>query len=564
MSEAELHVLRGRMESGRLNKAERGELFSHLPPGYVRTPSAEITFDPDEQVQSVVRLVFAKFAELGSARRVLEYFLRHQIRMPVRPIFGPGRGQLEWRTASAGAIYAMLHHPIYAGAYTHGRSRMEPRRKRPDHPASGRVQLPMDQWRVLRRDDLPAYITWEQYLANRERLRQNVARFECRGVARGGPALLAGLVVCGRCGGRMYSHHNHTGRPRYVCNQFDRLRGQEHCPTLAARRVDELVSVQVLRALEPAALALSLRAAEDIERERERLDEHWRQRVERARYQAERAKRQYDAVEPENRLVARELERRWEEALLEARQAEEEYDRFRQQQPRALTAEDRSRIEALAADIPALWEAPTTTRADRQEIIRRLVERVVVSIRGDTEVVDVAIHWAGARVTGHELLRPVGRYHMLRDYDRLRARVRELREQGLSAARLAEALNEEGFRAPQRGQRFNKANIRQLLSRWELSSLPRKQSAPERLRAKHEWWANELVERLGMPLSTLCAWCRKGWVHARRVSWPGPGRWLIWADAAELRRLRRLKAVSHRGGHPYPTELTTPKPRPRR
>jgi hypothetical protein len=301
---------------------------------------------------------------------VLDYLLRHQIRLPVRPTSGPGRGQLQWRAPSPSHLYTILRHPMYAGAYTHGRSRIDPRRKRAGHPGSGRVQLPMGQWRVLRRGALPAYLSWEQYLANRERLRANGARFECRGVARGGSALLPGLAACGRCGCRMFSHYNHTNRPRYVCNHFDRLRGRERCPTLAARLVDELVSRQVLRALEPAALALSLQAAEDMRRERERLDRHWQQQLERARYQAERARRQYDAVEPENRLVARALERRWEQALLELRRAEEEYEQFRQGQPRGLTAEDRGRIEALAADIPALWEAPTTTRADRKDRLR--------------------------------------------------------------------------------------------------------------------------------------------------------------------------------------------------
>lgn len=561
MSEAELHLIRGRMDAGRRNKAARGELYTAVPIGYVHRPGGGIGLDPDEQVRAVLRVVFDQFARLGSCRRVADYLRRNAIRWPVRPVRGPSRGQLEWHPPRADALYPVLRHPIYAGAYTYGRTRIDPRRKTPGRPGSGRVQVPVGEWPVLRRGDLPAYIPWEQYLANRERLRQNMARFETRGVARGGPALLTGLVVCGRCGWRMYTHHNHAGRPRYVCPHADRMRADRPCPSLAAGRIDELVTAQVLRALEPAAVSLSVHAAADLRAERGRLDEAFRHRVERARYEADRAKRQYDAVDPENRLVARELERRWEEAIRGCQQAEEEYARFRREQPRELTPTECRQVEGLATSVPALWAAPTTTQADRQEVIRHLVGRVVVTIRGETERVATAIHWAGGVVTEHEAVRAVGRYRQLSEYDRLRARVRELREAGLTPAGIAEQLNRDGLRAAQQGQRFTPSTVRRCLSEWGLSGPAWKDEARERLRGADEWWVDELVGELGVPLATLCQWCRKGWVHARKVSWPG-GRWLIWADADDLRRLRRLKRISRRGGPDYPAELITPKPRP--
>jgi DNA invertase Pin-like site-specific DNA recombinase len=564
MSEAELHFLRARMESGRRNKAERGELFFSLPTGYVRLSSGEVTFDPDEQVQAVIRLVFAKFAELGSCRRVFAYLRSQQIRLPVRPLYGPNRGQLEWRAVSCGALYGILRNPTYAGVYAHGRSRVDPQKKRDGRSGSGRVVVPMEEWPVLLQDKLPAYISWEQYLRNRERLRQNQTRFQCRGPVREGPALLTGLVVCGRCGWRMYVHHNRANLPRYICPHSDPLRAEQVCPSVAGRVIDALVSQQVLVALQPASLALSLQAAEDLEREAERLDQHWRHEVERARYQADRAKRQFDACEPENRLVARELERRWEEALREAQQAEEKYDRAQREQLRGLSAEQRRRIEALAADIPALWGAPTTSTADRKEVIRQLVERVVVTVEGRTERAQVAIHWAGGRVTEHETIRPIRQFQELRDYDRLRTRLNELRTAGKSSTQIADVLNKEGFRSPQGRQRFNKANVRQLLCRWELSGLKWKRSVPESLRRADEWWPQELMDKLGISLSTLCRWCREGWVHARRIAWPcsGGGRWLIWADADELDRLNRLNACHGTGRrYPFPEELRTPKER---
>lgn len=565
MSEAELHLLRNRMDNGRRNKAARGELIFNLPTGYVRLPSGEATIDPDEQVQAVIRLVFTKFTELCSCRRVLAYLREQQIRLPLRPLYGLSRGQLEWRPATPGALYDMLHNPTYAGAYAHGRRRVDPQKKREGRSGSGRVVVPLEEWPVLLQDRLPAYISWEQYLQNRERLRQNQARFQCRGPVREGVALLTGLVVCGRCGRRMYTHHHRANLPRYICPNSDPLCTEEVCPSVAARVLDALVCRQVLLALQPASLALSLQAAEDLEREAERLDQHWRHEVERACYESDRAKRQYDACEPENRLVARELERRWEEALRQARQAEEEYDRVRREQVRGLSPEQRQRIEALAADIPALWEAPTTTVADRKEVIRRLVERVVVTVEGRTERVQVAIHWAGGRVTERETIRPIRRFHELRDYGRLRTRLTELRTEGKSATEIAHILNSEGFCSPQGKQQFNKANVRQLLCRWELSGLNWKRSAPERLRQADEWWAPELVEKLGISHSTLCKWCKLGYVHARQVAWPCTAgkRWLIWADADELDRLSRLNACHGPGRrYPFPEELRTPKPRP--
>src|SRR5207249_2518262 len=202
------------------------------------------------------------------------------------------------------------------------------------------------------------------------------------------------------------------------------------CQGLAGSVLDDLVAAQVLAALEPAALELSVVAADDIEQERARLHRNWQQQVERARYEAERARRQYDAAEPENRLVVRELERRWEEALKEQRRLEEEYARFGRDQPRGLSACEREQIRALARDLPALWHAPAMTSADRQRIVRLLVQEVVVTVRGESEWVDVIIHWAGGSTSSHNLERPVQRYQQMAGYGRLLDRIDELREAG--------------------------------------------------------------------------------------------------------------------------------------
>ena len=307
--------------------------------------------------------------------------------------------------------------------------------------------------------------------------------------------------------------------------------------------------------MEPAALDLSLSAVADIERERDRLHRHWAQQLERARYEVGRAERQYQACEPENRLVARTLEQRWEDALTRQRQLADEYDRFLRDQPLRLTATECGRIRALAADLPAVWVAPGTTPADRKEIVRLLVERVVVHVRRDSEYVTAAIHWRGEVVTEHEIVRPVLHYEQLRDYNRLMGRVAELRRAGHTADRIATALNAEGFRTPKVRGDYSKELVRKLLARCGLAH---DQAAVGPL-ARHEWWLPELARALRVPAGKLRAWAVRGWVQARRTA--GLGLWIVWADGSERDRLRRLKAHSKRGVVSYPATLTTPKSR---
>ena len=562
MSEAELHILRGRMLAGRRNKARRGELFNHAPIGFVRLPGAGMAPDPDEQARDVVRLVFDKFDELGTVSGLLRYLVRNRIFMPVRPHFGPNRGQLEWRRPNRMTLNFLLHHPIYAGAYSHGRRPTDPRRKVPGRPATGRRLVPMEQWEVLIRDRLPAYISWEQYEANLQRLARNRARVAAMGAPRDGDSLLAGLIFCGRCGRRMLvSYPGGLKRARYSCQRGAIEYAEPACQSLAGQGLDELVARLALTVLEPAALELSLGAGENLRRERDQLDRHWRQRLERTRYEADRAARQYHAVEPENRLVVRELERRWEQALAAVREVEEEYDRFRRDQPAELTTGDRDTIMALASDIPALWRAATTKASDRRVIVRHLIERVEVTVQGETEWADVVVHWSGGFISRHEVRRPVRRLEQLRDYSALMERVLELHRAGRTSGEIADCLNAEGFRPAKRRETFNRAMVRQMVSRHVRSGpRPRALSEASPL-AAHEWWLTDLARELGMPTPTVHSWLRRGWISARKLTGAGD-RWVLWADGEELDRLKRLRASPRSwSDQPYPPELTTPKAR---
>jgi DNA invertase Pin-like site-specific DNA recombinase len=560
MSEAELHLLQQRLYHGRLNKARRGELFTLVPTGYIRLPGDRIALDPDEQVQHVVRLIFDKFDELGSVGAVLRYLLRHDIKLGVRVHGGPDAGRLDWRPALRTTLNKIVRRPIYAGCYVFGFHHDDPRRKKPGHPGSGRVRVEPMTWEVMIPDKVPAYITWERYWANQDRLAANRCLPTTPGAPRGGPALLGGLVYCGRCGRRMrVAYHAEKTPVYYLCNYRFVECAEPICQSLAGGPLEALVTAEVLQALEPAELELSLQAIADLEHERNRLDRHWQHRRERARIEAERAARQYHACEPENRLVARELERRWEQALQEQRGLEEEYDRFVAETPRELTAADRRAIAALAAKVPELWHDAHTPIQDRQAIIRSLVERITVAVRGRTEWVDVTIGWFGGLETRYEIRRPVRKYEQLSNYKALRARMVELRRGGATTEAIAVRLNREGFYPSHGPAQFNRHVVNQFLRRQGLlgPGLTRRLN-PEDLRP-HEWRLSDLARELGMPAITLRHWHYRGWVLGRKSAEVG-GCWILWADAEERDRLRRLRAWHPEGPHQArPPVLTTPK-----
>jgi hypothetical protein len=539
ISEYELVLMHNRLERGRLHKAKRCALIQDVPCGYVKLPTGEVTRDPDEQAQATVQMVFDKFDELGSCRRLHRHLVQNKIRLGMRVHRGPRRGQLEWRLPSPGTLGRMLHHPIYAGAYSYGRRRVDRKRTAASGGKLKMREVPMSEWMVLERDRLPAYITWERYEANLHRMLQNSPRPGSPGVPRAGKALLTSLLVCGACGRRMYASYRSKSTAYYGCMR--RKNEGSTCCGLEAGVVDDLVAEQVLHALEPATVGLSLRAIEDVHRERERLHHHWKQRLERATYEAERAERQYQAVEPENRLVARSLERQWEEALRRHRDLEEEYDRFLKEQPPQLSEDQRARILALSSDLPMLWNAAETTAADRKEIIRLMVERVEVHVRAETECGEVVITWRGGVTTRQAIIRTVARYESLGRYDQLMDRIIEMREDGQAIKQIAARLNAEGYRTPRSRKGYTSTSVRKLLSRSELT---RGRIATRQL-DRHEWWLPDLARTLSMSPNKLRDWALRGWVRARQV--PPRGLWIIWADGKERHRLRKLRAGSRRG-----------------
>jgi len=462
MGGIELHQLQQRMQASRLNRARRGEWLGQVPPGYVIGPDFKLQFDPDEQVQSVIRLILDQFAGLGSLSGLLRHLRQHHIELPYRVPAGPNRGQLLWHRPHRETLRSLVRRPAYSGAYTWGRRALDPRRQVPGHRGRGRVERPAQDCAVFLPNNHDAYITWEQFQGNLQRLRQQRMRGPLPGPARQTVSLLAGLVVCGPCGCRMQTRY--TRSLRYHCQRHALDYGAAGCQSLAGEPLERLVAEQILQVVTPAGLELSLRATAECERERAALEKQWQLRLERARQDTARAHRQYDAVEPENRLVARALERKWEEALLAQRASEEEYARSRQTQPHGLTVAERGAIEALARDLPAVWQATQTGVAQKRRIIRSLLERVVVWAPTSSLEATIHLYWSLGTVTEHRLTRPVRSWDQLASTAEVRPLVEAWKAAGWPSRRMAAELNAMGHRTP-RNKPFTAESVRQLLSR---------------------------------------------------------------------------------------------------
>jgi DNA invertase Pin-like site-specific DNA recombinase len=545
MSEAELWLIQQRMWGGKLARAERGELALPLPIGYWRDRSGQVVFDPDEQARTVVRLVFDLFDRLGTLNAVLRWLVDHQVRLPVRSHSGVDKGELTWRRPNRETLQVLLHNPLYAGYYAYGRRRVDARRKQAGRPSTGRVVRAMDDWHVLLPGRMPAYLTAERYEANLARLEANRQIAGSPGAPRPGSALLAGLLRCGRCGHRMaVSYHSPASRfpsHNYHCGYLRATYGTGRlCQHLAGPALDRYVSAQLLDAVAPAALEVCMAAAAQAEARRAELDTLWRQRLERARYTADRARRQYQLAEPENRLVARQLETDWETALVDLDRLEADYQRFVETRPATLTTDEREAITALARDLPALWAAPTTSQTDRKQLLRTLIDEVTVAVVGDSELVEVTITWAGGHQTHGRATRPVARLDQLSYYPHLVERVTELARAGRSSRQIADQLNTEGLRPPKRTTRFGPGQVLTLTRRLGIGvHHPRGTCTALADPGPGRWSVAGLAVALGMPTATLYNWIYRGWITAQRH--PDGRSWIILADNAEIQRLRERR-----------------------
>jgi DNA invertase Pin-like site-specific DNA recombinase len=472
MSEAELHQIRLRLHQGERQKAARGELRLPLPAGLAYSRSGAIILNPDEEVQARLSFVFAKFRELQSARAVMRYLRQHGLGLPVRPLLGPAPHEVVWREATSGRVRAILQNPAYAGAYVYGRRRMDPSRC---GSGGGTAKVPLEDWEVCLKAAHPGYLGWEEFIANQRRLADNISRYDAghAGVPRKGSALLQGIAVCGRCGRRMGVRYSgpRGDYPVYCCRVDRDQSAGPLCQEVRALPVDDRVARLLLEALLPDRIAIAVATLGQMEEEARQLERQWSLRRERARYEAERARRQYDAVEPENRLVARSLERAWEDKLRDLETIEQEYRRWRCAIPLVLDDADREALQLLAENLPAVWKAAGTSADERKRILRFIIREVVLDQKRARGQVWLKILWQTGAATEHGLQRCVQSYDG--DYaelDRLRQRVTALNAAGKMDKEIAAALNEEGLRSA-RGRSFTNETVWLLRQRWGISTV---------------------------------------------------------------------------------------------
>lgn len=519
MAEAELHVLRARLDGGIRNKAARGELRRGLPVGLVwGDQDGEVRFHPDQAVQGAIRTVFEKFVEVGSARQVWLWFRSEGLPFPLQM---PGSGDIQWVCPTYTPICNVLRNPAYAGAYAYGKTRRE---RYVDEAGRMRTRvrhLPRDQWAVLIRKHHEGFIDWETYELNRARIAGNRRPGPHRpGAVREGSALLQGIATCGVCGRRLrvyYQGKNAT--PGYYCAGSNIAHGRaRRCLRVGGVRIDHAVAEAFLDAATPAGIEAALLAEEQLEAEHDAAMRQWRLQVERARYEADRAEARYQAVEPENRLVARTLENEWEQRLATLASAEAELARREAEHPLRLTDEQRQRIQALGADLRRVWDASTTADRDRKELLRTLLEEVNIRIDPEAHQARLTLRWRGGALSDLNVALRRYRVAPIRTEEGTIELIRRLAVHYPDAT-IAGILNRQG-RKTARGERFT-ANQVGSLRRYR--KIPRHQAAAEPQ-------AGELVtvagaaEILGVAASTVHRWLRDGFIAGEQITPGAPWR----------------------------------------
>lgn len=524
-SEAQWYSMRTQLYAAQLNKARRGELALRLPVGYERLPDGQVALVPDLQVQAAIRLVFETFDQQGSVWAVLRHWRDQNLSLPRCVQTGPARGDIEWVRPNYPGLYSILKHPGYAGAYAYGKHH----RTRLPGDAQRVVtrSLPMDEWPVLKQDAWPAYITWERYLQNQARLKDNAQGSGWRrGAPRPGAALLQGLVLCARCGRPMHVHYTDHS-PAYVCDAAHRNQGDLRCQIFTIAHVDRAVVEVFLQAVQPARLEAALAAVEQVEVQRRTLQVHWQQRLERAQYEVELARRRYERVDPDLRLVASELERLWEDKLQAWRSLGQEGAQAQPLSP--LSEADRQLIYQLAEDVPGLWQAPTTTPDERKRLLRCLIRDVTLDSFSCPGASRILIRWQTGSTTSLETPRPKPGHPTT---PVILQRIGEL-AQHFPDDQVAVILNAEG-RHTAMGQPWTLGRVRSVRGKHHIPTACPSVTSEAGPRGDGLVKAAEAAERLQTTFSMIADWYRRGLLvgHQREVKAP---LWIRLTDEDALR-----------------------------
>ena len=532
ISELELHTIRARLTAGLLNKARRGELALTLPTGLIREPSGQVVKHPDREVQGRLELVFATFLRVKTVTKVVRSFNEQNLRLPRRNYFG----DIVWRTPTIATVATILKNPAYAGAFVYGRTRATP--KADDAAERTTRRLPVTEWKICLRDRYPAYIDWATFEAIQAMIRDNYSEYDrnrTRGVPRPGKALLHGIVWCGACGHKMVVQYKNG--TRYICNSLRQKYQVPVCQCLPADAVDAYVVGAFFAALAPVELDLCEQALASAGREQQQWRRARQQQLERLRYQAGLAERQYHKADPDNRLVTAELEKRWEMALQELKRAEQEWQRS-QAQPEAADTIDpalRHAFADVARGVPELWRQGALGPRHQKALLRCLIDKVVIH-RAAADTIQTRIVWRGGDVTETQLPIVVASIARLSCGRELEQAALELARQGQSDETIAEELTRRGYRSP-RATKVIATTVRGMRLKHRLLR-PRPGSRPRRMAGKLT--LPQVARLLDVPLHWLYQRIGRGVIEVPLH----PGRKLyLFPDTPEaLALLQQLKA----------------------
>jgi len=550
MAQAELHFLRGRLLGGKLNKAQKGELRFPLPVGFCYDDQGRTVVDPDDEVRGAVQLVFRLFQETGSAYAVVQRFAQDGLRFPKRAYGGAWAGKLIWGRLSHGRVLTLIRNPSYAGTYVFGRYQYAKSITPEGEVRKNMRAVPMPDWRVHLPEHHEGYITVEAFDQNRQRLAHNRTNGEgtvLSGPAREGLALLQGLLLCGTCGRSLTMRYQGNGGiyPIYECN-WRRREGlaTKNCLDVRTDLLDNAICDEVFKALKPVELELALAALNELEQRDQAIMRQWQMRIERAEYECALAERRYEEVDPSNRLVAASLERRWNEALLQLDAVKADAATFQKQKARVVTPEQKTKILALARDLPRVWRAATTQAKDRKRMLRLLIRDITVEKFADVRQVVLHVRWQGGACSDTTVALPRRIADRLRYPTQIVDRVRELSRQ-LSDPQIAEAMNQQGLHSS-RGLPFTLAMIKWIRYRYAIPSACLKR--PEELTVR------QLADRLAVSIHFVHYWIKHGVIEARQLDGRGPF-WITLTDQQEHELHDRVRKSAHLKNHHSNTRL---------
>lgn len=535
-TELELNLIKGRLASGRMMKARQGKLRGVLPIGFIYDMAKNVILDPDEEVQNAIRCVLGFMDRFSSLRAAVHHYNEQNLLFPSRLSSGPNKGVLQWRPLKYERANYILDNPAYAGTYVYGRSK-----RQRDYSFDGVVRVRHRIVRVKRADwDVvihgahEGYITWEQFLRNRQWLEDNrfLRKESSRGAVRSGSALLQGIVLCGNCGRRMkVEYPNVTKHPLYVCVGERNSKKEKRCLTVAVPPLDETITNLLLQAFQPAQLQISIEALQQIKSQAGEHDRHWQLRLDRAQYDADLAYRQFNHVDPSNRLVANKLERMWNERLIEVEQVKSEWASLRNSLPSPLSASEQQLVLSLAEDIPSVWNAATTTHVERKQLLRLMIKDVTLLKESNKNRYSVraGIRWQAGACTEIYFC-PLSQIGRPRTDVSVIALVRKLAE-SYADHDVAKQLNEGGFRSRD-GLEFTKGSVQHLRRRYNIPVFPG--LATENGRdSDGRYTVRAAADLLNVGVETIRRWSKVGILEAVRV--PPYNNWRVNITAEALK-----------------------------